>query len=279
MTRGFWVLLVSFVQGACASPGAPAANTPCPAAVSAPAATGALTSGSPGLAAASVQSPAIDKLETPVCEQRQFGCASCATEGVWGSLRVANDCSRHCEKICGNSPVTAPPAMALAPQVFGPNLLDMNVNLPSELVMPHKSEPTKKKTAAAAGELTFAERKSSFSIAASRDSINCGLLGPVNAAITCNPPDIAHCACETAGIWGKANCECRPPSPSAARWSSVNNCHIDAQPHSSCPAAGLPDVADPGCTTNCPVGLASLCKAATCVGSTWAQSICGCVPH
>ena len=203
------------------------------------------------------------------------------SDGVWGALWIEEDCTRHCDKICGNQPVNSPNAMALASQLSGPNLLEMKVTLPTEVVTPRKSDPNKKKvsTAAAAESLSIAERSSAFTYFANHDSINCGMLGPAYAATTCNPPLVAHCGCEASGAWGKANCDCRQPPSSASRSTAVNNCHIEAHPHSSCPAAGLTDINDPGCATNCVAGHTGVCKEATCAANTWTQSICTCLPQ
>ena len=193
---------------------------------------------------------------------------------------MEEDCTRHCDKICGNLSANSPNVSALASQFAGPNLLEMKVNLPTEVVAPRKSDQKKKAgTAAAAESLSIVEKSSAFTYFANRDSINCGVLGPAYAAITCNPPLVAHCGCEASGSWGKANCDCRQPPATATRSTSVNNCHVDAHPHASCPAAGLPDVNDPGCATNCVPGHTGVCKEATCTANTWTQSICACFPQ
>jgi hypothetical protein len=222
----------------------------------------------------------IDKLEATHCSRHGFGCGSCVADGIWGALWVEEDCTRHCDTICGSLSANSPNVSALASQFAGPNLLEMKVTLPTEVTTPGKSDQKKKgSTAAAAESISIVEKSSAFTYFANRDSINCGVLGPAYAAITCNPPLVAHCGCEASGSWGKANCDCRQPAAAATRSTAVNNCHVDARPHVSCPAAGLPDVNDPGCATNCVPGHTGVCKDATCVASTWTQSICACFPQ
>jgi len=277
LSRRCCELLIALTLSSCAAQKGTATAAPSPAVAtvvpggSAPAASGAAASAGPRTI--------IDKLEATNCARRGFGCGSCVSDGIWGALWVEDDCTRHCDKICGSLSANSPNVAALASQFAGPNLLEMKVTLPTELVAPRKSDQKKKaSTAATAESISIVERSSAFTYFANRDHINCGVLGPAYAAITCNPPLIAHCGCEASGSWGKANCDCRQP-PAVTRSTAVNNCHVDAHPHASCPAAGLPDVNDPGCATNCVPGHTGVCKEATCAANTWTQSICACLPQ
>jgi hypothetical protein len=36
------------------------------------------------------------------CQPHGFGCKSCVADGVYGALWVAADCTRRCDKVCGN---------------------------------------------------------------------------------------------------------------------------------------------------------------------------------
>jgi hypothetical protein len=42
------------------------------------------------------------------CQPHGFGCHSCVADGVWGALWVNADCSRRCDKVCGNERAAAP---------------------------------------------------------------------------------------------------------------------------------------------------------------------------
>ena len=271
MFRRYQILLVSLSLASCAAPKGATAVAPSAATTPAPSSMSAKV---PGAAAPNVTL----QLEASACTHRGYGCGSCVTDGIWGALSVDDDCSLRCNQWCGGQPANVPPAVALGAIVSGPNVVEMKVTLPTEVVIPRKSDQTKKKVnaAAAAESVSIVEKTSAFTYFATHDSISCGLLGPSTSATTCNPPLLAHCGCESSGIWGKANCDCRPAT--AAHSTGVNNCHIDAHPHLSCPTAGLNDVNDPGCVTKCAAGYTGVCKESSCAGNTWTQSICACLP-
>ncbi len=278
ISRRYRAALVALLLCSCAAQQGALPSAPSPAIATVAPGGGAPVAGAPATPAA--PGTTIDKLEATHCSRRGFGCGSCVADGIWGTLWVEEDCTRHCDKICGSLSANSPNVSALASQFAGPNLLEMKVTLPTEVVAPRKSDPKKKAgTAAAAESISIVEKSSAFTYFANRDSINCGVLGPAYAAITCNPPLVAHCGCEASGSWGKANCDCRQPPASATRSTAVNNCHIDAHPHASCPAAGLPDVNDPGCATSCVPGYTGVCKESICAASAWTQSICACFPQ
>ncbi len=272
MIRSYMMLLVALSLSCCAAPQGTTAVAP----TGAP--SSASTVSSVPVVAAAPQANAIVRLEAPACAHRGFLCGSCAVDGVWGALWVADDCSLQCNKWCGNQPAASVPTVALPALVSGPNVVELKVTLPTEVVTPRKSDQNKKKvpTAAAAESLSIVEKSSAFTYFATRDSVGCGLLGPATAAVSCNPPQVAHCGCEASGVWGKAACECR--SAPAPRTTAVNNCHVDAHPNTSCKAAGVTGIADPGCATNCAAGYTGVCKESSCTGNTWTQSICACLP-
>lgn len=214
-------------------------------------------------------------LDAKACTRQAFGCGSCVTDGLWGVLWIEEDCSRHCDKSCGNESASSAAAFTLAPQVAGPNTIEMKVALPTEISTPKPPAPTKKdvRSPLAATSVSIVEKTTAFTYFANRESINCGALGPTNASITCNPPDIAHCACEPKGAWSKATCTCEVSNHHPAS----NNCKIDAQPHLACQSASLTEVNDPGCATNCAPGSNGICMQPTCGSGAWAQSICVCM--
>lgn len=277
MLRRTRLLLVALTLSACATPKGSIADAPTPGAASPP---GASVANPAATYPATPPVAAAVKLEAAACAHRGFGCGSCAIEGVWGALWIGDDCSLECKKWCGNQPANAPPAIALPALVSGPNTVELKVTLPPELVTPRKTDQIKKKKAgapASAESVSIIERSSAFTYFATHDSVSCGLLGPATAAISCNPPQVAYCACEASGIWGKASCECRQGP--TVRTTAVNNCHVDPHPGTSCPAAGVIDVVDPGCATSCAAGFTGVCKESSCTGNAWMQGICACLPQ
>ena len=278
MLRRHYILLTCLAVLCCAAPRA--TTSIAGSQLAAPLASGQIASASPGSEAAGARGKTIDKLDASVCMRRGFGCGSCSAEGTWGALWVEDDCTRHCDQICGVQAANTTNSITLAPLVSGPNLMEMKVTIPTGVLTPTKPAPCKKyNKAEVAASLSIVETSTSFTVMASHDTINCGTFGRAQASTTCNPPLVAHCWCDAAGLWGKATCDCRPPQPSLHPATSSKNCLINPQPHASCPAAGLMDVNEPGCATNCATGTTGLCKDAVCVGNTWTQSVCACVPN
>src|ERR1700690_2880950 len=134
MSRGCCSLLVALTLCSCAAQKGTQPVAPSPGVTTAP--TGGIASVASGSAAPAAPASTIDKLEAAHCARRGFGCGSCVADGIWGSLWVEDDCTRHCDKICGTLSANSPNVNALASQFAGPNLLEMKVSLPTEVVTP-----------------------------------------------------------------------------------------------------------------------------------------------
>ena len=107
MIRSYMMLLVALSLSCCAAPQGTTAVAP----TGAP--SSASTVSSVPVVAAAPQANAIVRLEAPACAHRGFLCGSCAVDGVWGALWVADDCSLQCNKWCGNQPAASVPTVAL----------------------------------------------------------------------------------------------------------------------------------------------------------------------
>jgi hypothetical protein len=199
------------------------------------------------------------------CQEHGFGCGSCVADGVWGALWINADCTRRCDKVCGDVKATDQ-RISVIPKRSGPELV------PAETPVNAASQQQD-------GGFTNAVYRPSQ---ASHDSAWCGVFGPSSAEITCPGPKIAHCWCDPSagGLWGIAKCECQaPPATPATTPPPVQNCSIPLRSNLACPAAGLLSVTDPGCSTNCVSGYKGVCRESTCTGNTWTQSTCECVPR
>lgn len=199
------------------------------------------------------------------CQEHGFGCGSCVADGVWGALWINTDCSRRCDKVCGNVPATDSRISVIA-RKSGPELVPA-------------ATPVSTRSQAQSGGFTNADFRPSRD--SSHDSAWCGVFGPSSAEIMCPLPQIAHCWCDPSagGLWGIAKCECKAgPATPATQPSPAVNCSIPRR-NLACPAAGLSSVTDPGCATNCVPGYKGVCRESTCIGNTWTQSICQCVPR
>jgi hypothetical protein len=215
------------------------------------------------------------------CQQHGYGCGSCVADGVWGALWVNSDCSRRCDKVCGNGPATANAALYAQKIEWGPHLVasvadsDKDSKDAVESMGTGGAKPSKGSTKVGAASGTAAT-----AIADSSDSAWCGVFGPSSDSITCGTPLVAHCWCDPGvfGAWGIAKCECQGPPDPPPQQPPTTNCSIPSHDYPGCGPAGVGSYWDPGCATNCVSGYHGVCQWELCTGNTWVHDFCGCAP-
>ncbi len=125
--------------------------------------------------------------------------------------------------------------------------------------------------------LTFAILASHRGFASQSGSINCGIIGPANAKITCPMHFHANCWCAVQSFWGKAQCNCQPDRSVPLPTPVVRNCSFGPYYNVGCTGEVAPHTES--CKTSCAPHYHGVCTPFQCTpNSSFRFSSCNCLP-